>query len=181
MNPEVAARIHPVGVMPADSARWDGCADAAVCQGGLQMADDVSQYRAASRARESSGWAVGFILFAAVMMIMAGIWQALAGLIAIFQNEFYVATRNYLFQFDATTWGWIHLVIGVLVALAGVGLLGGRTWARVVGITLAVLSAIANFLFIPYYPFWSLLVIALDVFIIWALAAHGRELREDRY
>jgi hypothetical protein len=145
------------------------------------MADDVSQYRAASRARESSGWAVGFILFAAVMMIMAGIWQALAGLIAIFQNEFYVATRNYLFQFDATTWGWIHLVIGVLVALAGVGLLGGRTWARVVGITLAVLSAIANFLFIPYYPFWSMLVIAVDVFVIWALAAHGRELREDRY
>jgi hypothetical protein len=115
------------------------------------------------------------------MMIMAGIWQALAGLIAIFQNEFYVATRNYLFQFDATIWGWIHLLIGVLVALAGVGLLGGRTWARVVGITLAVLSATANFLFIPYYPFWSLTVIALDVFIIWALAAHGRELREDRY
>jgi hypothetical protein len=146
------------------------------------MADDVSQYRSASRAREAtSGWAVGFALFAAVMMIMAGIWQALAGLIAIFQNEFYVATRNYLFQFDATTWGWIHLLIGVVLGLAGLGLLAGRTWARVVGITLAVLSAIANFLFIPYYPFWSMLIIALDVFIIWALAAHGRELREARY
>jgi hypothetical protein len=135
-----------------------------------------SQYRSAGRADQAtSGWAVGVILFAAIMMIMVGIFQALQGLVAIFENEFYVATRNYLFQFDATTWGWIHLLLGVLVALAGWGLLSGRTWARVVAITLAVLSAIANFLFIPYYPFWSLLIIALNIFVIWALVAHGRE------
>jgi hypothetical protein len=135
-----------------------------------------SQYRSAGRPDQTtSGWAVGFILFAAIMMIMVGIWQALQGLIAIFENEFYVATRNYLFEFDATVWGWIHLLIGLLVAFAGWGLLSGRTWARMVAITLAVLSAIANFLFIPYYPFWSLLIIAVDVFVIWAIAAHGRE------
>ena len=128
--------------------------------------------------RQTSGWAVGLILFAAILMIMTGVFQALEGLIAIFENEFYVATRNYLFQFDATTWGWIHLVVGVLVAFAGWGLLSGRTWARAVAITLAVLSAIANFLFIPYYPFWSLLIITLDVFVIWAVAAHGGDLRE---
>jgi hypothetical protein len=146
------------------------------------MADDVSQYGSAGRAREhTSGWAAGFVLFAALMMIMAGIWQALAGLIAIFENEFYVATRNYTFQFDATTWGWIHLLLGVVVGLAGLGLMAGQTWARVVGIVLAVLSATANFLFIPYYPFWSILVITLDIFVIWALAAHGGELREERY
>ena len=138
-----------------------------------------SQYRSAGRPDQTtSGWAVGFILFAAIMMIMVGIWQALQGLIAIFENEFYVATRNYLFQFDATTWGWIHLVLGVIVAFAGWGLLSGRTWARVVAITLAVLSAIANFLFIPYYPFWSLLLITLDIFVIWAVAAHGGALRD---
>jgi hypothetical protein len=132
--------------------------------------------KGAGRADQTtSGWAVGFILFAAIMMIMVGIWQALQGLIAIFENEFYVATRNYLFEFDATVWGWIHLLIGLLVAFAGWGLLSGRTWARMVAITLAVLSAIANFLFIPYYPFWSLLIIAVDVFVIWAIAAHGRE------
>jgi hypothetical protein len=125
--------------------------------------------------RETSSWAAGGILFAGLMMIMVGIWQALEGLVAIFENEFYVATRNYLFQFDATTWGWIHLVLGLLVAFAGWGLLSGRTWARVVAITLAVLSAIANFLWLPYYPFWSLLIIAVDVFVIWAIAAHGRE------
>ncbi|HEY7606115.1 MAG TPA: hypothetical protein VID07_04970 [Actinomycetes bacterium] len=120
---------------------------------------------------------MGFILFAAIMMIMTGVFQALEGLIAIFQNEFYVATRNYLFQFDATTWGWIHLVLGVIVAFAGWGLLSGRTWARAVAIILAALSATANFLFIPYYPFWSLLIITLDIFVIWAVAAHGGAMR----
>src|ERR671911_837713 len=134
------------------------------------------QYPSAGRADQTtSGWAVGFILFAAIMMIMVGIWQALQGLIAIFENEFYVATRNYLFEFDATTWGWIHLILGLVVAFAGYGLLSGKTWARAVAITLAVLSAIANLLFIPYYPFWSLLIISVDVFVIWAVAAHGRE------
>jgi hypothetical protein len=128
--------------------------------------------------RQTSGAAVGFILFAAIMMIMTGVFQALQGLIAIFENEFYVATRNYLFQFDATTWGWIHLVVGLVVAFAGWGLLSGRTWARATAIALALLSAIANFLFIPYYPFWSLLIIALDVFVIWAIAAHGGAMRE---
>jgi hypothetical protein len=66
----------------------------------------AQQYRSAGRAEEASGWAVGFILFAAIMMIMAGCFQAFAGLVALFENEFYVATRNYLFEFDATTWGW---------------------------------------------------------------------------
>jgi hypothetical protein len=135
-----------------------------------------SEARRASR--ETSGWAVGLILFAAIMMIMVGVFQALQGLIAIFENEFYAATRNYIFKFDATTWGWIHLILGLVVAFAGWGLLSGRTWARVLAITLAVLSAIANFLFIPYYPFWSLLLITLDVLVIWALAAHGGDLRE---
>jgi hypothetical protein len=135
-----------------------------------------SQYPSAGRPDQTtSGWAVSFILFAAIMMIMVGIFQALQGLIAIFENEFYVATRNYLFQFDATTWGWIHLILGLLVAFAGWGLLSGRTWARAAGIALAVLSAIANFLWLPYYPFWSLLIIAVDIFVIWAIAAHGRE------
>jgi hypothetical protein len=134
-------------------------------------------YRAAG-GQEATGWAVGFILFAAIMMIMAGVFQALAGLVAIFENEFYVPTRNYLFQFDATSWGWIHLLVGLLVAFAGWGLLSGRTWARVVAITLAVVSAIANFAFIPYYPFWSMLIIVIDIVVIWAIAAYGGTMRD---
>jgi hypothetical protein len=128
--------------------------------------------------RQTSGWAVGFIMFAAIMMIMAGVFQALQGLVAIFENEFYVATRNYTFQFDATTWGWIHLLLGLLVAFAGWGLLSGKTWARLLAITLAALSATANFLFIPYYPFWSLLLVTLNILVIWAITAHGGELRD---
>jgi hypothetical protein len=138
------------------------------------------QYRPAGRAEEAtSGWAVGFILFAGIMMLMSGIFQAFAGLVALFENEFYVATRNYLFQFDATTWGWIHLIGGIIVALAGWGLLSGQTWARTVAIIVAVLSAIVNFAFIPYYPFWSLLIITLDIFVIWAVAAHGGAMRDS--
>jgi hypothetical protein len=139
------------------------------------------QYRSAGRAQEASGWAVGFILFAGIMMVMSGFFQAFSGLVALFQNEFYVATRNYLFQFDATSWGWIHLLLGIVVAAAGFAVMAGRTWGRVVGITLAVLSALANFAFIPYYPFWALTVIALDIFVIWALTAHGRDVAADRY
>ena len=143
------------------------------------MTEDAYSSSGARRAdRETSGTAVGFILFAAIMMIMVGVFQALQGIIAIFENEFYVTTRNYTFQFDATTWGWIHLLVGLLVAFAGWGLLSGRTWARVVALTLAVLSAITNFLFIPYYPFWALLLVTLDIFVIWAVAAHGGDLRD---
>jgi hypothetical protein len=138
-----------------------------------------SQYQSAGRAEKAtSGTAVGFILFAAIMMIMVGVFQALQGIIAIFENEFYVTTRNYVFQFDATTWGWIHLLLGLLVAFAGYGLLSGKTWARLVALTLAVLSATANFLFIPYYPFWALLLITLDIFVIWAITAHGGDMRD---
>jgi hypothetical protein len=143
------------------------------------MTDEAYSSSAARGGEETTSWAVGFILFAAIMMIMVGVFQAFQGLVAIFENEFYVATRNYLFQFDATTWGWIHLIFGVVVAFAGWGLLSGRTWARTVAIVLAVLSAIANFAFIPYYPFWALLIITLDIFVIWAVAVHGGAMRDQ--
>ena len=142
------------------------------------MTDQATPHnQTASRARPVSGWAVGVTLFAAIMMLMTGMFQALAGLVAIFENEFYVSTRNYLFQFDATSWGWVHLLVGLILAFAGWGLLSGRTWARVLAITLAVFSATTNFLFLPYYPFWALIVIALDIFVIWALTAHGHDLQ----
>jgi hypothetical protein len=133
----------------------------------------ASQYDAASEEHEVSGWAVGFVLFAGLMMIMSGGFQIFSGLVALFENEFYVATRNYMFQFDATAWGWIHLILGIALAVSGYFLFVGRVWAGVVALSLAVLSAVANFFFIPYYPFWSLLMIALDVWVIWALTRPG--------
>ena len=137
------------------------------------MTQDAVEYTSPRRTEEPSGWAVGLILFAGIIMIMAGTFQAFSGLVAILEDEFYVTTPNYLFQFDATSWGWIHLILGLVVAFAGAAVLAGRTWGRVVGITLALLSALANFLFIPYYPFWALLIIVLDIFVIWALATQG--------
>ena len=140
------------------------------------MTDEA--YRSRAGGREEAGGAVGLVVFAAIMMLMIGCFQAFDGLVALVNDGFYVATRDYVFQFDATTWGWIHLLLGLVVALAGYGLLSGRTWARVVGITVVVLSAIANFLWLPYYPFWGLTIITLEVVVIWALAAHGGELRD---
>ena len=124
-----------------------------------------------------SGWAVGGITFAVVMMIMIGVFQVIAGLVAIFNDDFYVVARNYTFDLDTTAYGWIHLILGVLVAFAGWGVFTGAAWARAVGMILAILSAIVNFFFIPYYPFWSILVIALCVWVIWALTRTGSTTR----
>jgi hypothetical protein len=124
---------------------------------------------------DRSGMAVGFTIFAGVMMIMVGIFQGLWGLAAIIKDQFFLVTRNYAYNVDVTTWGWIHLIVAAIIVLAGFALFSGAVWARTVGVTLAVLSAIANFLTIPYYPLWSILIIAVDVFVIWALTAHGRD------
>ena len=132
-------------------------------------------YRSTGQEEAPSGLASGLSVFAGVMMIMAGGFQALSGLVAIFQDEFFVSTRNYMLKFDATTWGWIHLLLGVLVLAAGFAVMSGKVWGRTIGVILAVLSALTNFAFIPYYPFWAMAIIALDVFIIWALTAHGRD------
>jgi len=124
---------------------------------------------------EVSGWAFGFAAFAGAIMLMVGIFQAFAGIAAIFNDEFFVVGRNYTFDLDVTAWGWIHLIIGVIVALAGIAVYTGATWARAVGIVLAILSAVANFFFIPYYPVWSVLIIALDIAVIWALTVYDRD------
>jgi hypothetical protein len=125
--------------------------------------------------RQTSGWRTAGTYLAGWLMIMIGIFQALAGLAAIINNRFFVIGREYVYAFSLTTWGWIHLIVGVVILVAGCAILVGKLWARVVGIILALISAVVNFAFIPYYPFWSILIIALDVFVIWALATHGPE------
>jgi hypothetical protein len=123
-----------------------------------------------TRSREPvSGWAVGGVVFAGVMLVLLGFFQTISGLAAILEDDFFVVAPNYTYELDVTAWGWIHLILGIVMILAGFSLFAGSTWARVVGITLASLSAIANFFFIPYYPFWSLLIIALAVWVIWSL------------
>jgi hypothetical protein len=137
---------------------------------GSERSDEMTEYPVRESARPVSGWAVGGTVFAGVIMLIVGVFHAIAGLVAIFDDEFFLVTQNYTFEFDTTGWGWVHLIAGVLVALAGVYVFSGAFVARLVGITLAALSAIANFFFIPYYPFWSILMIALAIWVIWSLS-----------
>ncbi len=123
--------------------------------------------------KRTSGWAIGGVVFAATMMIMVGIFQAFQGLAAIINDEFFVKVGEYAFNVDVTTWGWIHLILGIVVAAAGFYLFSGSALAGVVAVILASLSALSNFFFIPYYPFWSILMIALSIFVIWAVTRPG--------
>ncbi|MFB6891986.1 hypothetical protein ACFCX4_22060 [Kitasatospora sp. NPDC056327] len=119
-----------------------------------------------------SEWAPGFVVFAGVLMLLNGIMEFLRGVMAVHDDEVFLTTDRYVFRFDLTGWGWIHIVVGVLVALVGAFLLKGAGWARYAAIVLTVVSAVDSFLSMPYYPGWSIVVIALDVFIIWALCVY---------
>ena len=131
----------------------------------------------AANAPQATGW-VSFVVFAGVMLMMLGGLQAIEGLVALFNDDYYLATASGLIvNLDFTVWGWVHLVIGLVAVAAGLGVLAGQTWARVIGIVVAVLSAVANLLFLAAYPFWGIIAITLDVLVIYALAVHGREVR----
>jgi hypothetical protein len=117
-------------------------------------------------------WAVGLALFAGAVMMTVGVFQALEGLVALIDDDFYVVRDNYTFDLDVTAWGWIHLIMGIVVAVSGYFVIRGDLWARVLAMFLAALAAIANFLWVPYYPLWSLLIVALNILVIWALAVY---------
>ena len=118
----------------------------------------------ASAGAQDSPLASGLTVFAAAMMMIGGVWHALAGIAALVHDDLYVTTPEYRYSFDLTGGGWVQLLLGILVAGAGFAIVKGHTWARIVGIALACLSLIASFLFMPHYPLWSLSIIALDVF-----------------
>jgi hypothetical protein len=124
-------------------------------------------FQTSAPARETSGAAIGWTYFASMMMILIGTFQAFAGLVGILDDEFYVATRKYVFEFDTTTWGWIHLIVGVIVALAGGYLLTGAVLARTIGVLMALVSAVAGFIWLPYYPVWGVTIVAIAVTVIW--------------
>ena len=134
-----------------------------------------ASYRAEAPA-EPTGW-VGWVVFGAIMMIMVGSFHVLAGLVALFNSGYYlVGPENLLVNVDFTAWGWTHIVLGALAVVAAFGILAGKLWARIAGIGLAVLSALVNLAFIAAYPWWSVIAIALDVVVIYAIAVHGEEL-----
>ncbi|WP_370740807.1 hypothetical protein [Streptomyces sp. Ncost-T10-10d] len=108
-------------------------------------------------------------------MIFGGAMAIFEGIAAITKDNVFVVRRNYVFEFSLTGWGWIHLILGIVIVLAGCALFTGAAWARVVGIVLAGLVALANFLWLPFYPFWAIVLIAINVFILWALCAGLQE------
>ncbi len=127
--------------------------------------------------KSSDGW-TGWVVFASFMMILSGFFQAIVGLTAIIKDQFFVVTPNALINVDVTTWGWVHLLLSVLVIFAGLAVLDGRVWGRTIGVLLALGSAVANLAFVPYYPVWSIIVITVDVLVIYALTVHGKALVE---
>lgn len=145
---------------------------------------DISERTVAPRATrdhpeiydEPTGW-TGWIIFAATMMMIGGGLQATQGLVAAINDEWIVWTNPGALYLDLTQWGWFHMIWGTIVVLSGLGLLTGNILARTVGVIVASLSLIANFLFLPAYPLWALSIIVLDVLVIWAITAHGKEMR----
>ena len=119
---------------------------------------------------EDGPLAYGVSVFAGVLLATLAVFQMLEGIAAIAEDDVFVSGINYVYEFDVTTWGWIHLAIGALGLAVGVGILTGRSWALVAGMGLAVISALSQFMFMPFYPFWALLLIAMNILVIWALA-----------
>jgi len=117
-----------------------------------------------------NAWASGLMIFASAAMLTAGVFQILQGIAALAEDEFFVRGVDYTYMFDLTTWGWIHLLIGLVLVAVGAFLFIGMTWARWAGIAVAVLCMIVNFMWLPYYPIWALVLIALNGAVIWALA-----------
>ena len=127
--------------------------------------------------RGPTAW-VGFVLFGGIMMLLMGGFQATEGLVALLREDYYLVTANGLvITLDYTAWGWTHLLLGVVAVITGIGVLLGQLWARVIGIIIAVLSALVNLAFLPAYPIWGAIIIATDIVVIYALAMHGREVK----
>jgi hypothetical protein len=142
----------------------------------LQQQQYASDY---ANAAEEGGW-TGWIGFAAIMMVLAGCFQGIAGFVALFKDEvFVVRDTGLIVSVDYTTWGWIHLGIAALLLLAGASLFAGNMYGRIVGVLVAMLSAVTNLVFIAAYPVWSVLIIAVDIFVIYAIVVHGRDLKTE--
>jgi hypothetical protein len=125
------------------------------------------------------GWWTGWIAFAGLMMLLLGSFHAMQGLVALFNDEYFlVAESGLVLPVDYTSWGLTHLVLGILVAASGVGVLTGSTAARVVGTLMAMLSAVVNLAFLAAYPLWSVIMITLDVLVVLALTVHGSAVRD---
>ncbi|MEU7580856.1 hypothetical protein AB0B50_24995 [Streptomyces sp. NPDC041068] len=136
------------------------------------MATTTTPHQRSGTARAAAG---GLTIFAAVMLFISGSMDFCRGLMAVLDDKVFLTTPEYVFEFDLTSWGWIHMILGTVAVIVALGLLATAKWARILGIVIASLMIIANFLSIPYHPFWSLTLIAMGGFIIWGLCVVDRE------
>jgi hypothetical protein len=133
---------------------------------------------ASGRANGRTMWA-GWVWFAGIMMIMMGAFGAIEGLVALFRDQYYVVGPYNVLVLDITGWGWVHLILGILVTITGIALMANASWARVVTVILVGIDALVQLAFIGVYPLWSMIVIALCVIVIWAIVVHGDESQLD--
>ena len=126
---------------------------------------------------QRTGW-TGWITFAGVMMILAGSLNLFYGIVAAVNDEWVVFTNRANVYLDISEWGWVHIIVGAVVLLSGIGLFSGNILARTIAVVVASISLVVNFFFIPVYPLWAITVIVIDLLVIWAVTAHGREMRE---
>ncbi|MFF2101441.1 hypothetical protein [Streptomyces sp. NPDC058202] len=146
------------GDMPLWGDQWSGAAPAGGGLGPPPSGDGA--------------WVAGGVTFAGVLLLVNGFLNILQGISAIAKDDVYTRVNDYVYRINLTGWGWILLVVGVIAAVVGAGILKGAAWARVTGIALAAVSMLFHFMFLPYAPIWSVIMIAIDVFVIWALAAY---------
>ncbi|WP_328900012.1 hypothetical protein OHR86_08555 [Streptomyces sp. NBC_00441] len=123
----------------------------------------------APRPGDENPWASGGVMFAGVLLMVDGVLDAIKGIAGIASDDVYARINDYVFKFNVTTWGWIHLILGIVIAIVGWGILKGSAWARGAGVGLAALNMIANFMWLPYQPVWAVVSLAIDTFVIWAL------------
>jgi hypothetical protein len=119
--------------------------------------------------RHGGGWAVGAVVFAGILLLVNGTLGVLQGASAVAKDKVYLSTGRYLYQFDLTGWGWVQIALGAAAIIVGVGLLADQRWARWAGVVIAALSLVGQFLWLPYYPLWAIVVMGIDLFIIWGL------------
>jgi hypothetical protein len=151
--------------MPLWGDQWSGAAPAA---GGLGPPPS------------GGGWVSGGVTFAGILLVVNGCLHILQGISAIAKDDVYARVNDYIYRINLTGWGWILLTLGVISGLVGWAILMGAGWARITGILLASLNMLFQFMFLPYAPIWAVLVIAIDVFVIWALASYRPDARQPR-
>ena len=138
----------------------------------------VARGQMSTNTRVQTGW-VGWVAFAGIMLVLVGCFHIVEGLVGLFRDQvFLVGTRGLVVSMDYTVWGWTHIIGGALAVLVGVCLLAGQTWARVIAVIVALLSALINVAFLPAYPIWSVMMIAIDILVIWAITVHGSEIKD---